>query len=193
EPFEGRYTDLRTLSDAQLVDVQTRRSAWHARRARVILQHRAATGTLQAGTHERLRVMFRTLDNADWRLRAMWALHVTGGWSSDALVAALDDRDEYVRAWAVQLLAEGRQPSAAARARFAEMARDDESAVVRLYLASALQRLVPDERWPIAEALVTHAEDADDHNLPKMIWLGIEPLVAQDPALALERLSRGRL
>src|SRR5690606_21759845 len=59
ETFEGRYTDLRTLSDAQLVDLQTRRSAWHARRARVFLQHRAATGTLQADTHERLRVMFR--------------------------------------------------------------------------------------------------------------------------------------
>lgn len=193
EPFEGRYADLQTLSDAQLVDLQTRRSAWHARRARLILQHRAAAGVLQADTHERLRVMFRTLDNADWRLRALWALHVTGGWSSGALVEALADRDEYVRAWAVQLLAEGREPSPAALARFADMARDDPSPVVRLYLASALQRLAPDQRWPIIEALVAHGEDADDHNLPKMIWLAVEPLVAQDPARALERVSSGRV
>lgn len=193
EAWDGRYADLQTLSDAQLVDLQTRRSAWHARRARLILQQRAAAGALHAGTHERLRAMFRSLDNGDWRLRAMWALHVTGGWSAEALVEALGDGDEYVRGWAVQLLTEGRQPSSTALARFAAMARDDRSAAVRLYLASALQRLAPAQRWPIADALLTHAEDAADHNLPKMIWLGVEPLVAQDPAQALERVSRGRV
>ena len=37
-----------------------------------------------------------------------------------------------------------------------------------------------DQRWPIAEALVTRGEDADDANLPLMIWYGIEPLVHED-------------
>ena len=34
-----------------------------------------------------------------------------------------------------------------------------------------------------------HGEDADDHNLPKMLWLGVEPLVKENPAIALERAS----
>ena len=51
---------------------------------------------------------------------------------------------------------------------------------MRLYLASALQRLPLEKRWPIAEALVSREEDATDHNLPKLYWYGIEPLVHED-------------
>ena len=185
--WDGRYADLRRLSDAQLVDLQTNRSDWHARRARVILQHRAATRSLAGDTQDRLRRIFASDPNPDWRLRAMWSLHVTGGWTPAALLQALDDQDEYIRAWAVQLLTEDRAPSANALERFARMAREDPSPVVRLYLASALQRLDDTARWPIASALMAHADDAEDHNLPRMIWLGIEPLVKADPALALQR------
>ena len=38
-----------------------------------------------------------------------------------------------------------------------------------------------------------HAEDADDHNLPKMTWLGVEPLVGENPEVALEYASRSRI
>jgi putative heme-binding domain-containing protein len=63
---------------------------------------------------------------------------------------------------------------------------------VRLYLASALQRIDPAARWPIAAALLQRAEDAGDHNLPTMIWLGVEPLVAggADESLAHAADSR---
>jgi putative heme-binding domain-containing protein len=105
---------------------------------------------------------------------------------------ALDDEDEYVRAWAVQLLCEDKDPSSAAIKFFAKMAKEEQSAPVRLYLASALQRMDLDDRWDIAKNLVTHAQDADDHNIPKILWYGIEPLVVEDPeqALRLGALSR---
>ena len=73
------------------------------------------------------------------------------------------------------------------------MAREDASPVVRLYLASALQRLDRESRWAIASALMQHGEDADDHNLPKMLWLGIEPLVAESTAIALDRAGRSAI
>ena len=95
------------MTDAELVALQTSKSDWHARRARVILQGRAAKGTLGAQTRDDLLKMFRTDANPDWRLRAMWALHVTGGWTPDALIETLGDRDEHIRAWAVQLLSRG--------------------------------------------------------------------------------------
>ena len=65
------------------------------------------------------------------------------------------------------------------------MAREDASPVVRLYLASALQRLAKPDRWDIATGLVSHAGDANDHNLPKMIWYGVEPAVPDDPEKAV--------
>jgi putative membrane-bound dehydrogenase-like protein len=193
EAWPGRYEDVSKMSDAELVALQTSRSAWHARRARVTLQHRAVQGTLAADTHERLRQMFAGDANPDWRLRGMWALHVTGGWTPAALGDALADRDEYIRAWAVQLLTEDRAVPPGVLETFARMARTDSSPVVRLYLASALQRLDLPARWPIARELLARGEDATDHNLPIMVWLGVEPLVPGDPAVALEHASQSAI
>ncbi|MEJ7736744.1 MAG: PVC-type heme-binding CxxCH protein [Chitinophagaceae bacterium] len=184
--WEGRYSDLSKLADKELVALQTSKSDWHARRARVILQGRAAKGKLDGNTHGQLLDIFHTNSNVDLRLRAMWALHVTKGLSPDILSKALGDKEEYIRAWAIQLLCEERLPAAAATAKFSLMAREDPSAVVRLYLASALQRLDKTSSWKIVAELVKHGEDVSDHNLPKMIWYGLEPLAKEDPARALK-------
>ena len=49
------------------------------------------------------------------------------------------------------------------------------------------------QRWAIAEGLAGHAEDADDDNLPLMIWYGIEPLVPADPNRAAQLLAKCRI
>jgi putative membrane-bound dehydrogenase-like protein len=193
QAWPGRYADLRRLTDAQLVALQESPSDWHARRARVILQGRAAANKLAPDTHDHLRRLFTTTANGDWRLRAMWALHVTGGWTPDRLAQSLEDRDEYIRAWAVQLLTESGTPPAVVLDRFGRLAREDASPVVRLYLSAALQRIDKAQRWPLATELLSRGEDADDENIPKLIWLAVEPLVKDEPALALERASRSNV
>ena len=184
--WKGRYDDLAKKPDRHLVELQRSPSAWHARRARLILQYRASNGNLEQRTREQLRQIFVNSVNNDWRLRAMWGLHITGGVGEGELLATLDDADSHMRAWAIQLLCEDFSPSSAAVHRFVRMADEDPSPVVRLYLAAALQRLPADLRWPIANALVTHAEDAVDHNLPMMIWFGVEPLVEVNSQAALK-------
>ena len=54
--------------------------------------------------------------------------------------------------------------------KLAAMAKNDPSQVVRLYLASAVQRLPFAQRWSILQGLVSHAEDVSDNNLPRMYW-----------------------
>jgi hypothetical protein len=105
----------------------------------------------------------------------------------------LGHADEHVRGWAVRLLVEDRAPPEAAVRRFATMASGDPSALVRLSLASALQRMPTRSRWEIAPSLAGRAEDADDANLPLMIWYGMEPLVAEDPARALALVPSVRI
>lgn len=191
--FKGRYDDLSKMSDKQLVDFQTNNSDWHARRARVILQYRASKGLLKKTTHKELFKIFNENANSDWRLRALWSLHVTGGLSENTLTEALADKDEYIRAWAIQLLCEDKSPQEKVLAKFTDMARSDASPVVRLYLASALQRVNKTGGWAIAAELVKHGEDKEDHNLPKVIWYGLESLVAQDPAKALSLISQSKI
>ena len=69
------------------------------------------------------------------------------------------------------------------------MANNDASPFVRLYLASALQRLVPEDLVKVATGLVKRAEDSGDHNLPLLIWYGIEPVVSKDEAASLKILE----
>lgn len=187
--FAERYVDLNKLSDAALIQLQTSASDWHARRARVILQSRASKNAIGPAVKQQALEIFNTNQNPDFRLRALWTLHVTGSISESELLKALEDREPYVRAWAIQLLCEDKKPSASAIAKFISMAADDKSPVVRLYLSSALQRMDKSSAWKIGESLAKHGEDAQDHNLPKMVWFGLEPLVAQDPALALKMAS----
>src|SRR5690625_728535 len=98
----------------------------------------------------------------------------------------LTHQDEYIRGWAIQLLMDMGTPSEEILAQFAEMAASDRSALVRLHLASALQKIDPEQRWEILAGLTRHEEDADDHNLPLMVWYAAEPMAELDPERAME-------
>src|SRR5262249_45246824 len=147
------------------------RNEWHVRQARLLLQERAARpGWKGAAVHAALREILASTDReTPQRLRALWALHVTGGLDAGRLLALLDDRSEHVRGWGVRLVRGGASPSREALGRFAALARRAPSPVVRLSLASALQRLPLPGRWAIAGGLVSHAGDATDANLPLMV------------------------
>ncbi|MEZ4905888.1 MAG: c-type cytochrome [Spirosomataceae bacterium] len=191
--WTSRYEDLNKLSDLPLVELQKSPSDWHARRARVILQHRATKTSLDKNALAQLQTIFEQNSNADHRLRAMWTLHITNNLTNETLQKSLNDTDAYIRAWAIQLLCEDKNPPAEALALFVKMAKEDASPVVRLYLAAAMQRIDNEHSWKIAENLVTHSEDFEDHNLPKMIWFGLEPLVKSNPSRALALASKAKI
>ena len=125
------------------------------------------------------------------KLRALWALHVIGRLDDEFLVKQLEHESEYVRGLGGSAVVRRSRTAGARRWHGSQkLAKTGDSPLVRLHLASCLQRLPPDERWPIAEALLSQAEDADDANLPLMIWYGIEPLVDDGPR-PLCRAGRG--
>ncbi len=193
QDWPGRYDDLSTNSDLELAKLQTSRSDWHSRRARVILQARAVQRTIDDTAIEVLNQQLTEDKNADYRLRALWALHVCGSLSQQRLLELMSDTDPHIRAWSIQMMCEDQQPEHNVLKQFAEMASKDTSPVVRLYLAAALQRIETSRRWNIVEALLTQEEDADDHNIPKMIWFGFEPLVADNPEKALALAAQGNI
>jgi putative heme-binding domain-containing protein len=193
ENWAGRFDDLNTFSDLKLVSFQTNSSDWHARRARVILQNRAGKGTIGQQAIDELQNILKNNSNIDYRLRALWSLHVTHNFAAGQLESLLSDSDEYIRSWAIQLLCEDKNPSEKAMAEFIKMAKEDKSPVVRLYLASAMQRMNEQSAWKIASELAQHKEDSEDHNLPKMIWFGLEPLVKANPKAGLELLKNTKI
>jgi putative membrane-bound dehydrogenase-like protein len=186
-------SDVAKLSDLELVQLQNHSNEWFVRHARRVLQERAAQGRNMTAAHAALRKMFQEQADVPGKLRALWALHATGGTDSTWLDELLAHRDPHVRSWAVTLLVENREPGARTLARFAEMAAHEPSAAVRLSLASAMQRIGLEERAPLARALAEHAEDANDRNLPLMIWYGIEPAVSAGLPKAREIYTSARM
>ena len=186
--------DIPSLSDIELARLQTHRNDWYVRQARTELQYRAQSGNFdQTAVYGELLQQLGSATTSGKRLRALWALHVTGGQNKANLTSLLTHEDEYVRAWAVQFLCEDRNPHDEALARFAGLAENDPSPVVRLYLASALQRIPFEERWGILSSLAMHEEDAEDNNIPRMLWFALEPMVPKHPEKALEVAVAGKI
>ncbi len=185
--------DFAALPDDALVMHLDSKNEFRVRHSRRVLQERAASGKLGSGVHAALRQRLAKESTTQVRLRALWALHATRGADEATLLGLLKDPDEYLRAWAIQLLCEGRSPSTNARTAFERMAREDDSAFVRLYLASGLQRTPVEQRRPILEPLITRAADATDHNLPLMYWFALEPIVGSDATAGLALLERTQI
>ncbi|HMF15915.1 MAG TPA: PVC-type heme-binding CxxCH protein, partial [Gemmataceae bacterium] len=206
--------NLAKLSDVELVKLQLHNNDWYVRHARRLLQERAGAalerdlkrmddgtlpalkdktsnsivlGRLDKKVYEELtRIALNHADETR-RLRAMWALNVTNGLELELAHKLMASDRPYVRAWAIQLLVgdKNRNVVGSTLEKLAQMARKDPSPVVRLYIASALQRLPLQSRWPILEGLTSHSEDATDHNLPLMYWYAMEPLAGKDMRRAL--------
>ena len=143
--------------------------------------------------HSTLEKILRENPETTRRLRALWALHVTGGVTEEMGLRLLKESDEFLCAWAIQFLAERKNPSEAVLKEFVRLAEADISPVVRLYLATAAQRLPTAQREAIVSGLITHAEDAQDQNLPLMYWYALEPVVGKDPAKAAGFIGKTRI
>jgi putative membrane-bound dehydrogenase-like protein len=185
--------DLGKKTNQELVELQLQPNDWYVRQARRLLQERAQRGQLDATVHERLDEIAFHHPSEPRRLRGLWALHVSGGLNEERVLKGLADPGPFVRAWTIQLALEDGPRAPALVKKFVEMARTDASPVVRLYLASAAQRLPLEQRWPLVEGLVAHAEDVKDHNLPLMYWYAAEPLAGPDPVRALDLVARGKV
>lgn len=182
--------NLAKLSDAELIKLLGHANEWQRRHAQRLLQERSAAGKLEKRTVDLLLLSHAAEKNVSRQLRLLWALHVTGGADAAFLTSQLNHTSEHARWWAIRLLTEDKKVSPALLSKFVTMAREDKSAFVRLGLSSALQRLPVNDRWELATALLGHAENAADKDLPLLTWYGIEPAVAADQTKAALLLAK---
>ena len=173
KPWNGNLAKLDNLSLAQL---HLHQNEWFTRHARRLIQERAANGDDLLQANKKLREIFHSDLETPIKLRSFWTLYLSGDLEESFLVKQLNHPQENIRAWAIKLLCEN-PPSGKALRKFEQLAKKDRSLLVRLHLASALQRISPENRWTLAENLIKNAEDVDDPNLPLMYWYGIEPLI----------------
>jgi putative heme-binding domain-containing protein len=187
--------DLAKLSDMELVKHLSNSNEWYRRHAQRLLQERYAASDSKIGG-EAGQAIVSLLQSQDEgvKLRALWAGYLATKGAPLANVSVFEQllasTSIWTRGWTLQLFTDmlastKAEPSAEHLKAIVALARSEKSPVVRLYLASLTQKLAAENRWDILSALTSHAEDANDHNLPLMYWYAMEPLAAADPQRAL--------
>jgi putative membrane-bound dehydrogenase-like protein len=195
KPEPASVGDISKLDERALAALHRHPNEWFVHQARCALADRAARGESLPEARKDLRGLLAEDPDPVRKLRGLWTLYVIGATDDRLLRTLLDHEHESLRAWAIRLLTDGMPIDTIFSrrigpdvdlppdllAKLTAMARDDSSALVRLVLASTLQRLPVNRRVALARSLVAHGEDAKDHNLPALIWTGLIPVAESDP------------
>jgi len=208
--------DLSRLDDAELVRLVGSRNEWMSRHSRRVLQERVAAAAAtedvsdlpeeiqsiarvhkageKVGALNQLREAVDGTADPSARLRALWAMHITGQITPEDAGRWARDEDPQIRAWTVQTFFENSgalftQPmfddlATTAVEALVTLADNDPSPVVRRAAASAAQRIPVERRWDILQALLRKSADIGDHNLPLLYWYAAEGCIASDAARA---------
>ena len=205
-PRRSPAADIARLSPVALAELVTHRNEWFVRQARLQLARHAEARS--GDLAEAAAVLRRQMAATDpvTACRSALTLHACGLLSAIDMAALLAHPDEHLRAWGVRLISDawpidGVQGPPAVSAdeaaaitaaydgigsEFARLAETDPSGLVRLAVASTLQRTPLARRADLAARLMAREEDAADHNLPLLVWYGLLPVVQAEPVVAAE-------
>jgi putative membrane-bound dehydrogenase-like protein len=214
KPWKGDLAKESDEALAKLA-VQTE-NEWESRMARRVLMEKFVTALTAAGgkfTAENAakgmasfekglnyaQAMFETAGSTTERIRALWTVaSILPSLPGIEHLAESSEIDSRIRGQMIRLIAlphfhatldpkaADRLPLMADPNKLMSAAKVEQSPIVRRELASALQRLPIDKRKDLATALLKHGEDKDDPMIPLLIWYGIEPVVAADPAAGMQ-------
>jgi putative membrane-bound dehydrogenase-like protein len=195
KPWKG---DLANESDEALAKlaVQTK-NEWESRMARRVLAQGTSSLTAEQEIQRTNGITSVLSKHASatslGKIRRAWLAIAIGGLAENATQLIQDDEHESV---AIIRSLDGKHFQFGAAEKLVKDLSSSASPIIRREAASLLQRM-PDEindekgelfkaKTMLATALLKHGEDKDDPMIPLLIWYGIEPVVAADPAVGMQ-------
>jgi putative membrane-bound dehydrogenase-like protein len=169
--------DISKLSDAELIKLQLHPNDWFVRKARRVLQERAAAGKLEKSTADALRKMLKDEKDVTRRLRAMWALEVIDQFGVAEVDQYMQDSEEVIRAWVYRLGVRHE----AAWTRLSTRLVDEQSPFVLASAVSALQKFPVGSMFIFGSRLIGNSLISNDPNLSLLLWYGVEHWFTQQP------------
>jgi putative membrane-bound dehydrogenase-like protein len=207
QPALSTVPDVSRLDQAELAGLHRHPNEWYVRQARRVLVERAGRGDLLVEARLMLHRLLSEGSVPAQRLRALWTLFAIGDPDAEFYTRLLGDPHESVRAWSIRFLTDGLPIdtifserggadvalSSDLLGRLTALASSDPSGLVRLVLASTLQRLPVHQRGGLAQALAARGEDASDHNIPALIWTGLIPVANAEPSTLVKVATASRM
>jgi len=155
-------TDLTRLSGEQLVaQLSSNPNKWNRQRASLELRWRKDTSVVPA---------LEQLIDQGHSLDALWAIDGLGGLNEARVQRWLFHENPHIRRWVVRLLGDRHQGWES----MVDLARTEFDVEVRSQLAATAKRLDASLGTRILAELLLRDTDAEDPQLPLMIWWGLE-------------------
>jgi len=171
------------------------RNQWLSRHARRILIERGTPADGRAEVLAAVRAGAADQTATPALLRYAWTSAALGEFGETGRLASVGRNDPIAKAWAVRLfldgVIDGQIPALAPDSpQFACKTPNE-----RLALASGLRRLPAEQLGPWVSHLLgtLKAEDANDHNLPLMVWYAYEPLIGARVSREVDRFESIRI
>jgi len=182
--------DLAKTSSVDLVDLLSNPNSWQRRMARRLLTERRDLST--RGPLAKLLAGGKTLDG---RLGALWTMHGAEFLDDSTLDKYADDKEPAIRMWIARLTGERQDASKKAMARLVALAKDEDP-TVRTAVATATRQFVSGnltvdtpptaktakaDPFPVLRELLQNPSGTNDQLYAHMIWMSMEPRVAENP------------
>lgn len=160
--------DLSTYSSEALVALLADKNKWFRQQALRLLGDRKDASILP-----KLLTLFRQADGQT-ALEALWAIHLSGGFSDEIASEALHHADPYVRLWGIRLLGDSGKASSLLADQLAKLAASEEHLEVIGQLASSAKRFPAEAAIPILDHLMQNAYTQQDQDNQLLIWWALE-------------------
>jgi len=182
--------DLGRLSSVELVDVLANPNVWQRRTAQRLLTERR-----DPSSKTPLLKLLTNGKTVEGRLGALWSLHGAELLDDGILDKYADDKEAAIRTWVARLTGERQDGTKKALARLAALAGDDDP-YVRTAVATATRQFVsgnltvdtaPSTKtaqadvFPIMRELLQNPSTTNDQLYDHIVWMSVEPKIAQDP------------
>ncbi len=167
--------DLSTYTNEQLIGLLSHKNKWFRQQALRQFGDRKNPVVVT-----KLLPLLQSENDGQLALEALWAVHLSGGFTDAIAEFALRHADPFVRMWGVRLLGDSRSVSPRMADALAGLAERESHSEVRSQLAASAKRLPAKDALPIIKNLVAHGEDQNDPDNPLLIWWALEAKAETD-------------
>ncbi len=182
--------DVSKLTEAELVKLAVfSANDWFSRKARRVLQERAAAGKVGAEPLAALRTMLKDEKDVPRKLQAAWALNAAGGLHGGDIQFMTREPDPAVRIAAARLGLDSLLPPKAVREMLSYLGAD-ESPAVRRAVAGQAHKLTGYYLLALLDGLLKQPADEDT---TLMLWYAVEPEVTTKSIKTLAATQHPRL
>lgn len=179
-PGGGPLPNLASLSGEELASRLQSPQRWIRQAALTVLGDRRAPETTAM-----LRARLREETGAA-AVELLWALHGSGEFGEEDVLAGLAHENPQVRLWAARLGCDGGEVGMEIVEALQARAGREPDVEVRAQLACSAARLAPADALSLVRALANRAEDAADPYIPLLLWWAVESAFRRDLAGTLD-------